>query len=75
MNLFNAEPQQDADAQGELINTRVSDAPQRQPTYHRGLRRRRHLRQTPAMLKRGCQSALPSMLWPRSRAPRVPCPV
>ena len=52
---FNAEPQQAAGAQGEMIHAWVLDEPQRTPTQFCGLRRRRHLRQTPAMAKCACQ--------------------
>ncbi len=44
---FNAETEQAAGAQGELIDRWDSDAPQHMPTRSCGLRRRRHLRQLP----------------------------
>ncbi|MCA9161200.1 MAG: hypothetical protein KDA72_22875 [Planctomycetales bacterium] len=55
MKSFNAEPEQAADAQGELINEWSSDEPQHLPILFRGLRRRRHLRQPPDTFQCECQ--------------------
>ncbi len=54
---FNAETEQAAGAQGELVNERGSVKPQRMPAHFRGLRRRRHLRQPTDKLTCGCQNS------------------
>ena len=38
--MFNAEPQQAADAQAELVKARIGDARQYEPTHFRGLDRK-----------------------------------
>ena len=47
--VFNAETEQAAGVQGDLINNWGCDASPRVPIGLRGLRRRRHLRQPPSM--------------------------